>query len=99
MKKYASLPLRNSIYGLKQAKQAEERALHLPPIRKANFSLPLTALCERFKMKNLSKFHWCLGIRIVQNVKNGTLSIDQGQMSDCKGVKTPLCLTRFYQKQ
>ncbi|KRX83269.1 Retrovirus-related Pol polyprotein from transposon TNT 1-94 [Trichinella sp. T6] len=58
------------------------------------------ALCERFKMKDLGKAHWCLGIRIVQDVENGTLSIDQEQyieellhrfrMSDCKGVKTPL---------
>ncbi|KRY14711.1 Retrovirus-related Pol polyprotein from transposon TNT 1-94 [Trichinella patagoniensis] len=46
------------------------------------------------------KAHWCLGVRIVQDVENGTLSIDQEQyieellhrfrMSDCKGVKTPL---------
>ncbi|OUC41357.1 integrase core domain protein [Trichinella nativa] len=58
------------------------------------------ALCERFKMKDLGKAHWCLGIRIMQDVENGTLSIDQEQyieellhrfrMSDCKGVKTPL---------
>ncbi|KRX78153.1 Retrovirus-related Pol polyprotein from transposon TNT 1-94, partial [Trichinella sp. T6] len=58
------------------------------------------ALCERFKMKDLGKAHWCLGIRIVQDVENGTLSIDQERyieellhrfrMSDCKGVKTPL---------
>ncbi|KRZ88036.1 Retrovirus-related Pol polyprotein from transposon TNT 1-94 [Trichinella sp. T8] len=58
------------------------------------------ALCERFKMKDLGRAHWCLGIRIVQDVENGTLSIDQEQyieemlhrfrMSDCKGVKTPL---------
>ncbi|KRX39514.1 Retrovirus-related Pol polyprotein from transposon TNT 1-94 [Trichinella murrelli] len=58
------------------------------------------ALWERFKMKDLGKAHWCLGIRIVQDVENGTLSIDQEQyieellhqfrMSDCKGVKTPL---------
>ncbi|KRZ25721.1 Retrovirus-related Pol polyprotein from transposon TNT 1-94 [Trichinella pseudospiralis] len=44
-------------------------------------------------------FHWCLGIRIVQDVENGTLSFAQEQyieetlhqfrMSDCKGVKTP----------
>ncbi|KRY00082.1 Retrovirus-related Pol polyprotein from transposon TNT 1-94 [Trichinella pseudospiralis] len=58
------------------------------------------ALCERFKIKDLGKAHWCLGIRIVQDVENGTQSIDQEQyleemlhrfrMSDCKGVKTPL---------
>ncbi|KRZ60184.1 Retrovirus-related Pol polyprotein from transposon TNT 1-94 [Trichinella nativa] len=58
------------------------------------------ALCERFKMKDLGKAHWCLGIRIVQDVENGTLSIDQERyieellhrfrMSDCKEVKTPL---------
>ncbi|KRY24208.1 Retrovirus-related Pol polyprotein from transposon TNT 1-94, partial [Trichinella britovi] len=58
------------------------------------------ALCERFKMKDLGRAHWCLGIRIVQDVENGTLSIDQVQcieemlhrfrMSDCKGVKTSL---------
>ncbi|KRX86071.1 Retrovirus-related Pol polyprotein from transposon TNT 1-94 [Trichinella pseudospiralis] len=58
------------------------------------------ALCERFKMKDLGKAHWCLGIRIVQDVETGTLSIDQEQyieemlhrfrMSDWKGVKTPL---------
>ncbi|KRX22772.1 Retrovirus-related Pol polyprotein from transposon TNT 1-94 [Trichinella nelsoni] len=38
-----------------------------------------TALCKRLKMKNLGKAHWCLGIRIVQDVENGTLSIDQEQ--------------------
>ncbi|KRZ09050.1 Retrovirus-related Pol polyprotein from transposon TNT 1-94 [Trichinella pseudospiralis] len=58
------------------------------------------ALCKRFKIKDLGKAHWCLGIRIVQDVENGTQSIDQEQyieemlhrfkMSDCKGVKTPL---------
>ncbi|KRZ13489.1 Retrovirus-related Pol polyprotein from transposon TNT 1-94 [Trichinella zimbabwensis] len=59
-----------------------------------------TAFCERFKMKDLGKTHWCLGIRIVQDVENGTLSIDQEpyiekmlhrfRMYDSKWVKTPL---------
>ncbi|KRY04538.1 hypothetical protein T03_16899, partial [Trichinella britovi] len=30
-------------------------------------------------MKDLGRAHWCLGIRIVQDVENGTLSIDQEQ--------------------
>ncbi|KRZ03677.1 Retrovirus-related Pol polyprotein from transposon TNT 1-94 [Trichinella pseudospiralis] len=65
---------------------------------KTKISLPLVRRCVSVSKKTLAS-HWCLGIRIVQDVENGTLSFAQEQyieetlhqfrMSDCKGVKTP----------
>ncbi|KRY70356.1 Retrovirus-related Pol polyprotein from transposon TNT 1-94 [Trichinella pseudospiralis] len=64
-----------------------------------SFRLSRLRRCVSVSKKTLAS-HWCLGIRIVQDVENGTLSFAQEQyieetlhqfrMSDCKGVKTPI---------
>ncbi|KFD46771.1 hypothetical protein M513_12352 [Trichuris suis] len=67
------------------------------------------ALHKQFEMKDLGKAHWCLGIRINQDKKVGTLSIDQARyidqiletfgMVDCKVAKTPLDLNLLLSKE
>ncbi|KFD60695.1 hypothetical protein M514_27126 [Trichuris suis] len=66
-------------------------------------------LHKQFEMKDLGKAHWCLGIRINQEKKFGTLSVDQARyidqilgrfgVVDCKVAKTPLDPNQLLSKE
>ena len=57
------------------------------------------ALQKHYNLRNLGKLQWCLGLRFKQNIRNGTISIDQQtytetilkrfNMQECKGALTP----------
>ena len=58
------------------------------------------AITERFKVKDMGKSHYFLGVKIVQNLKSGTIWLRQPAysenilrqltMQDAKACKTPV---------